>query len=128
MSDALQTPFDTVENAEQYGLLIRYCGGLGVGSGTIISRLVFTLIRNLKPGAAEDAFRLQARRLSTRSPSSLQWGTGKRQERKRAEQDAIAYALVEQHPRMSDVRLSVALRGLGISHSRRRVLFWRKDE
>ena len=113
-------------NAAQYGLLSQYCRGLTIGTGTVASMLVATLIRNLRPGIAEDAFRLQASRLSAHSPSSPQWGSGEQLERKRPELYFIARTFVEQHPRMSGIQLSVALRGLGVRHSRKRVLYWRK--
>jgi hypothetical protein len=114
-------------NATQYMRLSRYCCELSIFTGTVVSMLVFALIRHIKPGIIEDTFRLQASRLSAHAPSSPQWGTGEQQERKRIDQEFIARTFVEQNGRMSGAALSVALRGLGIRHSRKRVLFWQKE-
>ena len=113
-------------NLAQEKLLYQQCRGLDLWMGTVVSMLAFTLISHLRPGIVENAFRLQAVRLSARPHSSPQWGNGEQDERKRFEQEAIAHAFVEQNPRMSGIRLSVALRGLGVRHSKKRVLWWRK--
>jgi hypothetical protein len=96
--------------------------GIGIGSGSIVRILIRNLLMSTKPGKAELAFLVLARHLMSRLPSSPQWGYGC--ERSPDQKRNQAFDFMDEHPKLSYGRTAVALRGLGIRHSREWIAQW----
>ena len=100
----------------QVRLLDVLCSGIGLRRGAVIRVLIRNFILTTKPGSAENAFLLTARRLMSRRPSSAQWGNGC--ERTPDERLTQAWDFIDEHPSLSPGKIAAAFRGLGLRHSR----------
>jgi hypothetical protein len=92
----------------------------------VISTLVRNLIVTTRPGEAEDAFILTARRLMSKQPSCPSWGEGCQLDAKARVAQACAF-VQESSPKLSVKMIAAALRGLGIKRSTKWILRARYD-